>query len=172
MSRGKTITFFKMSGCGNDFILIDHRKKFLKDRELKRFAASICRHRLSVGGDGLILLEKAKKKDADFSWRLFNADGSEAEFSGNGGRCAARLAYLLKIAPARMAFETLAGLIQAKIHGENVTIQFPIPQNLGLGLKIPVDDKTYEGHFLNTGVPHLVYFVSDLERTEVVPLGR
>jgi diaminopimelate epimerase len=53
-----------------------------------------------------------------------------------------------------------------------VTIQFPIPQNLRLGLKIPVDDKTYEGHFLNTGVPHLVYFVSALEKTEVVPLGR
>jgi len=172
MSRGKTIPFFKMSGCGNDFILIDHRKKFLKDSILERFAASICRHRLSVGGDGLILLEKAKKKGVDFSWRLFNADGSEAEFSGNGGRCAARLAYLLKIAPARMAFETLAGLIRARIHGEDVTIQFPVPQNLRLGLKIPVDGKTYEGHFLNTGVPHLVYFVSDLEKAEVVPLGR
>jgi diaminopimelate epimerase len=172
MSRGKTVSIFKMSGCGNDFILIDHRKKFLKNGDLTRFAASICRHRLSVGGDGLILIEKAKKKGADFSWRLFNADGSEAEFSGNGGRCAARLAYLLKIAPAKMAFETLAGLIRAKVRGEDVTIQFPLPQNLRLGLKIPVDGKTYEGHFLNTGVPHLVYFVSDLEKAEVVPLGR
>jgi diaminopimelate epimerase len=172
MSRGKTIPIFKMSGCGNDFILIDHRKKFLKKVDLKRFAESVCRHRLSVGGDGLILLEKPKKKDADFSWRLFNADGSEAEFSGNGGRCAARLAYLLKIAPARMAFETLAGLIRADIRGENVTIQFPIPKDLRLGLKVPVDGKTYEGHFLNTGVPHLVYFVSDLEKAEVVSLGR
>lgn len=172
MSRGKAIPFYKMSGCGNDFILIDHRKKFLKDSILNRFAASICRHRLSVGGDGLILLEKSKKKGVNFIMRLFNADGSEAEFSGNGGRCAARLAYLLKIAPAKMAFETLAGLIRARIRGEDVTIQFPIPQNLRLGLKIPVDGKTYEGHFLNTGVPHLVYFVSDLEKTEVVPLGR
>jgi len=172
MSRGKTIPFFKMSGCGNDFILIDHRKKFLEDSELKRFAASICRHRFSIGGDGLILLEKTKGKDADFSWRLFNADGSEAEFSGNGGRCAARLAYLLKIAPARMTFETLAGLIRAEVQGENVTIQFPTPRDLRLGLKIPVDGETYEGHFLNTGVPHLVYFVSDLEKAEVVPLGR
>ncbi len=172
MSRGKTITFFKMSGCGNDFILLDHRKKFLKDSELKRFASKVCTHRLSIGGDGLILLETAKGSEADFSWRLFNADGSEAEFSGNGGRCAARLAYLLKIAPAHMTFETLAGLIQAKVHGENVTIQFPKPQDLRLGLKIPVDGETYEGHFLNTGVPHLVYFVSELEKAEVVPLGR
>lgn len=172
MSRGKTIAFYKMSGCGNDFILLDHRKKFLSDRELKRFASRICTHRLSIGGDGLILLEKAKRKDVDFSWRLFNADGSEAEFSGNGGRCAAKLAYLLKIAPARMAFETLAGLIHAQVHGENVTIQFPAPRDLRVGLKIPVNDKTYEGHFLNTGVPHLVYFVSDLEKAEVVPLGR
>jgi diaminopimelate epimerase len=172
MSRGKAIGFYKMSGCGNDFILLDHRKKFLADGELKQFASKICAHRLSVGGDGLILLEKAKGSTADFSWRLFNADGSEAEFSGNGGRCAARLAYLLKIAPARMTFETLAGLIKARVHKENVTIQFPRPQDLRLGLKIPVDGKTYEGHFLNTGVPHLVYIVSDLEKAAVIPLGR
>jgi len=172
MSRGKTITFFKMSGCGNDFILLDHRKKFLADAELKKFASKICSHRLSVGGDGLILLESAKSGDADFSWRLFNADGSEAEFSGNGGRCAARLAYLLKIAPAQMTFETLAGRIKAQIHGENITIQFPKPNDLRLGLKIPVDGETYEGHFLNTGVPHLVYILSDLEKAAVLPLGR
>lgn len=172
MSRVRTITFFKMSGCGNDFILLDHRKKFLKDSELKRFASKVCTHRLSIGGDGLILLETPKGSEADFSWRLFNADGSQAEFSGNGGRCAARLAYFLKIAPAQMAFETLAGLIRAQVCGENVTIQFPAPQGLRLGLKIPVDGETYEGHFLNTGVPHLVYFVSDLEKAEVIPLGR
>ncbi|HEY5595212.1 MAG TPA: diaminopimelate epimerase, partial [Nitrospiria bacterium] len=112
----KKILFFKMSGSGNDFILIDNRRGILKNfksRKLNRFAAAVCTHRMSVGGDGLILIERAANpRGAHFRWRLFNADGTEAELSGNGGRCAARFAYLNKIAPARMVFETLAGPIR------------------------------------------------------------
>lgn len=170
------IPFWKMSGSGNDFILIDNRRgalKKLKGRKLNRFAADICTHRLSVGGDGLILIERsARPREAHFRWRLFNADGTEAELSGNGGRCAARFAYLRKIAPAKMVFETLAGPIRAEIHGTNVKIQMPKPQALQLDVKIPVQDKTYVGHFLNTGVPHTVLFVEDPAAAEVVELGR
>ncbi len=165
-----------MSGSGNDFILIDNRRGLLrnfKGRQINRFAAAVCAHRMSVGGDGLILIEPAKNpKQAHFRWRLFNADGTEAELSGNGGRCAARFAYLKKIAPAKMVFETLAGPIRAEIKGTNVKIQMPAPQALQLNVKIPVGDKTYVGHFLNTGVPHTVLFVDDPASVEVVPLGR
>jgi len=172
----KKIPFYKMSGSGNDFILIDNRRgalKAFKGRQLNRFAAAVCTHRLSVGGDGLILIERAENpKKAHFRWRLFNADGTEAELSGNGGRCAARFAYLKKIAPARMVFETLAGPIRAEIRGKNVKIQMPTPLGLQLDIKIPVGDKTYVGHFLNTGVPHTVLFVDDPASVEVVPLGR
>jgi diaminopimelate epimerase len=172
----KKIPFYKMSGSGNDFILIDNRRGLLKNfkgRQINRFAAAVCAHRMSVGGDGLILIERAEyPREAHFRWRLFNADGTEAELSGNGGRCAARFAYLKKIAPARMVFETLAGPIRAEIKGTNVKIQMPAPQALQLNVKIPVGDKTYVGHFLNTGVPHTVLFVDDPASVEVVPLGR
>ena len=165
-----------MSGSGNDFILIDNRRGVLKDfkgRRLNRLAAAICTHRLSIGGDGLILIEPARNpKAAHFRWRLFNADGTEAELSGNGGRCAARFAYLKKIAPAKMVFETLAGPIRAEIKGANVKIQMPAPKSLQLDIKIPVRDKTYVGHFLNTGVPHTVLFVDDPASVSVVELGR
>src|SRR5919108_5066989 len=106
------IRFMKLSGSGNDFILVDNRERVI-DGRAGALAAKVCRHRMSVGGDGLILIERSRR--ADFKWRLFNADGSEAEFSGNGARCAARFAYLKRIAPHRMQFETLAGLIEAEV---------------------------------------------------------
>jgi diaminopimelate epimerase len=71
-----------------------------------------------------------------------------------------------------MVFETLAGPIRAEIKGTNVKIQMPAPKALQLDVKIPVGDKTYVGHFLNTGVPHTVLFVDDPASVEVVPLGR
>jgi diaminopimelate epimerase len=83
------IPFMKMSGSGNDFILIDYREPFLKEERLKDFVQKTCRRRFSAGADGLILIERSKK--ADFKWRFYNADGSEAEMCGNGGRCAAVL---------------------------------------------------------------------------------
>ena len=172
----KKIPFYKMSGSGNDFILIDNRRGALdrfKGGRLNRFAAAVCTHRLSVGGDGLILIERPDHpRSANFRFRLFNADGTEAELSGNGGRCAARFAHLLRIAPARMVFETPAGLIRAETKGANVKIQMPLPHSLRRDIAIPVEGKTYTGHFINTGVPHVVLFVDNPAEVDVVGLGR
>ena len=162
-----------MSGGGNDFILIDNRRKVLKGRQINKLAAAACNHHLSVGGDGLILIEPPRnRRKAQFSWRLFNADGTEAEFSGNGGRCAARFAYLRKIAPAQMVFETLTGPIHAKVTGPDVKIQMPIPHSLRTDIEIPVGGTAYTGLFLNTGVPHVVLFVKDIAEVDVIGLGR
>jgi diaminopimelate epimerase len=132
---------------------------------------------MSVGGDGLILIERSRK--ADFRWRLFNADGSEAEFSGNGARCAARFAYLKKIAPKRMTFETLAGLIEADMvtaapggKPEAVKVRFPDPKGLRLNLNVAVNGATRQAHFLDTGVPHCVYLVDDPDKVDIVGIGR
>lgn len=171
----KKITFYKMSGSGNDFILIDNRRGQLKGDSPGKLAAAICRHRLSVGADGLILLEKARARSAHFRWRLFNADGTEAEMSGNGARCAARLAYILKIAPKKMAFESLAGLVRAEMTGrrnDRVKIEMPGPKDLKLDMKLPFADETRLGHFINSGVPHFLYRVDDVEGADVVGLGR
>jgi len=170
----KPIPFMKLSGSGNDFILIDNRKGAVAARRASTLAAKVCTHRLSVGGDGVILIEPSSR--ADFRWRLFNADGSEAEFSGNGARCAARFAYLKRIAPKRMRFETLAGLIEAEIvqagSGQAVKVRFPNPRSLRLNLKIALAGEERTAHFLDTGVPHCVYMVDDPDSMDIVGLGR
>ncbi len=171
------IPFMKLSGSGNDFILVDNRKKVVDPRRAGALAAKVCAHRMSVGGDGLILIEPSKR--ADFRWRLFNADGSEAEFSGNGARCAARFAFLKRIAPRKMRFETLAGMIEAEMVAaapgrkpEAVKVRFPDPQGLRLNLRVPIEGTEREAHFLDSGVPHCVYLVDDPDQVNVVEIGR
>ena len=172
------IPFYKMSGSGNDFILIDNRRNILKNHRLSQLAKATCQHHLSIGGDGLIILESTKTRKVHFRWRLFNADGSEAEMSGNGGRCAARLAYLLGMAPQKMAFETLAGIVQAEVlesgkrKGAGVKIEMPPPKDLQLDIKISVNGVTHIGHFINTGVPHTVLFVENIKAVDVIGIGK
>ena len=103
----KTIPFFKMSGSGNDFIIIDNREAVVPEAHLQPLIIGACRRKLSVGADGLILIEPSDS--ADFRWRFFNADGSLPDMCGNGARCAARFALIHGIADRQMAFETLAG---------------------------------------------------------------
>ena len=85
------ITFFKMSGSGNDFIIVDNREKTVKDNDLSGLIQRICRRKISVGADGFILIEPSDK--ADFKWRFFNSDGSKAEMCGNGIRCFSKYVY-------------------------------------------------------------------------------
>lgn len=170
MARKKRIPFIKMSGSGNDFIIIDNRRGVITGMSPSRLAARICTPRLSVGGDGLILIERSR--NANVRWRLFNADGSKAAFSGNGARCAARCASLKKIAPPQMTCETPAGLIRAEVRGDVVTVGFPPPTRLQINLAVPLDDRTVHGHFIEAGVPHFVTFVDALEEVDIVALGR
>ena len=176
----KPIPFMKLSGSGNDFILIDNRKRVVDPKRAAALSAKVCAHRMSVGGDGLILIEPSRR--ADFRWRLFNADGSEAEFSGNGARCAARFAYLKRIAPKHMQFETLAGLIEADMVAsqtkrgakpvyDQVKVRFPDPKGLRLHLHVDVNGTERDAHFIDTGVPHCVYVVPDPDTVDIVGLA-
>jgi len=90
------IAFEKMSGAGNDFVIIDNRTLKIPPADQPGLARKICRRMFSVGADGLIFIEESTT--ADFSWNFYNADGSVAEMCGNGSRCAARFAYRHKIA--------------------------------------------------------------------------
>lgn len=164
------IPFMKMSGSGNDFILIDHREPFLKEDGLKDFIRKVCRRRISVGADGIILIERSQK--ADFKWRFYNADGSEAEMCGNGGRCAARFACLKGIAGPSLKFETLAGILSAQVNGERVRLEMTNPFGLKLDQSIVIDGEEKILSSINTGVPHAVLFVEDLEGLELLRLGR
>jgi diaminopimelate epimerase len=164
------IPFIKMSGSGNDFILIDHRELFLKEDRLKELIRKVCRRRVSVGADGLILIERSEK--ADFKWRFYNADGGEAEMCGNGGRCAARFAYLKGIAGPSLKFETLAGILSAQVDGKRVKLEMTKPFGLKLDETIVIDGEKQIFSSINTGVPHAVLFVEDLEGVGIVPIGR
>jgi diaminopimelate epimerase len=164
------IPFMKMSGSGNDFILIDHREPYLKENGLKDLVRKVCQRRFSVGADGLILIERSKK--ADFKWRFYNADGSEPEMCGNGGRCAARFAYLKGIADPSLKFETLAGILSAQVDGKRVKLEMTKPFGLKLDETILIDGDEKIFSCLNTGVPHAVLFVENLEGLDILPIGR
>jgi diaminopimelate epimerase len=167
----QSIPFYKMSGSGNDFIIIDQRAPLLVPAlPAAQFVAKVCRRRMSVGADGVIFIEKSET--ADFRWRFFNSDGSPAEMCGNGARCAARFAVLAGIAGERLAFETDVGLIQAHVEGEQVRIQMSAPHDLVLNDSVSVAGYPLPISRVNTGVPHVVMEVKDLARANVKTVGR
>jgi diaminopimelate epimerase len=159
----------KMSGSGNDFILVDNRAKAVADDQMVPLTRSLCRRMVSVGADGMIFIESSE--GYDFKWRFFNADGSEAEMCGNGGRCAARFAMLKGMAGSAMTFETLAGPIQAWVDGAVVKLQLTRPRDQHLGGQIQVEKKPVNFDFINTGVPHTVIWVEDNNPVDVTRLG-
>ena len=164
------LNFYKMSGSGNDFIIIDNRNKVVKDADLTQFIASVCRRKMSVGGDGFILVENSD--DVDFEWRFYNSDGSVAEMCGNGARCVARFAYVNKIAGAQMSFKTQAGIIHAQVNNDRVKIKMPDPTDFKKDEGLKLKDGALSISSIHTGVPHVVIVVDDIENAAVVELGR
>jgi len=164
------IKFTKMTGSGNDFILIDIMSQKLPANDLSALTRKICHRSLSLGADGAIFLERSEK--ADFKWRFYNSDGSEAEMCGNGSRCAARFAFINKIAGSSVTFETKAGIIKAEVNGSEVKTELTKPKNLKKDIHVNVFGNDMSVQFINTGVPHAVIFVDDIEKCEVEKIGR
>lgn len=163
------LAFSKMSGGGNDFVVVDNRQGRIGDAvELTR---RICTRALSVGADGLILIEHSAR--ATFRMRYYNADGSWGAFCGNGTRCAARFAFLNVIAGRHMTIETDAGIVAADIgDGSSVLITMPAPQSFRAQRPLRVGDKTVQGSSILVGVPHYVLFLREgLWQQNIVPLG-
>lgn len=164
------IPFSKISGSGNDFIIIDNRQEVVKKADLTSFIVSICRRRMSVGSDGFILVEDSAK--ADFKWHFYNSDGSRAEMCGNGARCVSRFAFVEGIAGHEMTFESDAGIVSAAVTGEKVKIGLPDPSQLQMDETIKTTQGKISFCSINTGVPHAVIMVADLEGIDVVKLGK
>jgi diaminopimelate epimerase len=163
------INFFKMSGSGNDFIIVDNREGIVKNNDLSDFIARICRRKMSVGADGFILIEPSK--NADFKWQFFNSDGSNAEMCGNGARCAARFAYLNGIAGQKLSFETDAGVVSGQVKGDRVKLKMPDPVDLNLDYNIELKTGPVTVSSVNTGVPHVVVMNESIENIDVFNLG-
>lgn len=166
------VPFIKMSGAGNDFIVIDHRVALIPVTEQPEFVKQVCRRMFSVGADGLILIENSDV--ADFRWRFYNGDGSVAEMCGNGARCAARFAYHRGVAGSRMSFETLAGVIEAEICGDDDTVRLRMtkPHDFRTGLSVILDGQDKPLSFVNSGVPHAVLFMKEDEDVPVREWGK
>ncbi len=164
----KTIPFSKMVASGNDFLVIDNRRKIVRDPI--GFAKRICAPHTGVGADGVLLFEDSKK--ADFKMRIINSDGSEAEACGNGFRCIARFANEKLRYPSRFQFESVSGLIEARIQGKRVRVRLVTPKDFRERAEIDVLGHRLHYSFINTGVPHAVIFVEGLAKIDVEGLGR
>ena len=162
--RQNMLRFTKMSGAGNDFVVIDNRPGdiHLTSDQITR----ICDRHRGIGADGILLLEESQNS-ADFRMRYFNSDGGEAEMCGNGARCFARFAHKVAGAPGRISFETPAGVIGAELHDELVTLQMSKPTDLRLNISLRLAGKTKTAHFINSGVPHVVVPVSQIDDVDV-----
>jgi len=165
------IHFYKMTGAGNDFILIDNRKGLINADHCQDFVRNVCRRKLSVGADGVVLIEN--DSEVDFRWRFYNSDASEAEMCGNAARCAPRFVYLTGIVEKpRMAFRTLAGIIHAELLDKSVKVQMTSPHGLSMDLKVEAEGRTFDLDFINTGVPHAVCFMGNEQELESVDVQR
>jgi diaminopimelate epimerase len=164
----KKISFHKLVGTGNDFLVIDNRKQIVTDPA--SFSVKNCARHTGVGADGVILLEKSTS--ADIMMRIFNADGSEAEMCGNGMRCAAWAATKILKMKKELKFETLAGINETNVTDTSVRVKLPDPIDFRDYAPIEVKDGIFYFYFLNTGVPHCVIFEENLDTFPVAAIGK
>ena len=139
----------KLTGAGNDFILIDNRKGDLP-LPVSELAQRLCHRRKSIGADGLLLMEPSRK--AHFKILYYNSDGSHAALCLNGARCAARFAFQKVIASRKMKIETEAGVYGAEILAQDVRLTFP-PYPVRIR---EVDVRQGPAWLVDVGVPHLI----------------
>ncbi|HUS86804.1 MAG TPA: diaminopimelate epimerase [Bacteroidales bacterium] len=155
-----TINFNKYHGAGNDFIIIDNRKmEFIPgDSDL---ISRMCNRHLGIGADGLILIHDHPKYD--FEMKYFNSDGRESTMCGNGGRCAVDFSEKMGIAGKESLFLASDGLHKALITGSSISISLK-------DVLPPV--KVKGSYFLNTGSPHCIVAVPDVEKVDIVTAGK
>lgn len=154
------LEFYKYQGTGNDFIMVDNRSKTFPKNKTD-IIAKLCNRNFGIGADGLILLEE--DTDTDFKMVYYNSDGNESTMCGNGGRCIVAFAHKLGLFETNTTFIAIDGLHHASITNDIVSLQM-----------IDVDDvKIFDNYvFTNTGSPHHVQLVNELNGYDVFSNGR
>lgn len=154
------IQFYKYQGTGNDFVMIDNRQEMFPKDDVA-LIEKICDRRFGIGADGLILLENDSA--TDFKMVYYNSDGNQSSMCGNGGRCLAAFAKKLGMINNEAVFIATDGLHKVTIF-EN--------HNVSLQMKDVDEVKIEKGYvFLNTGSPHHVLMVDELEHFDVKTHG-
>jgi diaminopimelate epimerase len=161
------VPILKMSGAGNDFIVLDPEGASLVGADLAGWARGVCRRGVSVGADGVLVVGPAGTGRA--SVRFLNPDGSGA-FCGNGSRCAARFAALRGMTGPSLVLETVSGDVPAEVAGEEVRITVPAPEDRG-PLVFEKGGEPIEGRLVLAGVPHFVVFVADVRAAPLASWG-
>jgi len=170
-TRRWPLPFIKYSGAGNDFIILDAR-----DGEPVgdpgSLAKALCRRGRSIGADGLIVIEQADDSDTLARMRLWNADGSDAEISGNGARCVARFLVDGGADPAAVRFATDVGPVTAQVDGDICRLQLPIRARVYPNRRLRVEGRDLTGSYVEVGVPFFVCFHENPDELAVRFLGR
>ncbi len=159
------IDFMKMHGSGNDFVVIDNRAGVLDEVDLSTFSELVSRRAMSIGADGVVLIEDPIDPETDFRWRYFNADGSEGEMCGNGAMCGARFAELIGAANPDMAFSTMSGVVRAQVQGVTGQVALTMPDTGAVEAprSVAVGEAVFELIPIEVGVPHCVLYVDDAD---------
>lgn len=146
--KNDTLTFYKMQGAGNDFVVLDNQNQSLSLNRIIELTPRLCDRKFGVGADGVLVLQPAD--GADYAMIYRNADGSDAGMCGNGGRCIARFAVERGF-PDNHAFKVHDKIYHAEVQGENVSLAFPMSSKAH---NLKVDGKNIIQ--LYTGTEHIV----------------
>ena len=185
----ETVRFTKMHGAGNDYIYVNTLLYKIEDPVKAAIQWSV--PHTGIGSDGLVLIDEAKIPEADFSMRIFNADGSEAMMCGNASRCIGKYLYEKGLTDkTQIRLLTLSGIKILNLHldatgktVESVTVDMlePVTKNkaqlstddgsMTEGL-VEADDKEFRGTFVSMGNPHFVIFVDDISEIDVARYGK
>jgi len=171
--RPHSLSFTKLHGNGNDFILVDEmNREQVVEGEKRRFAIALCHRHFGIGADGVLFLTNSSR--ADLGMRLIQPDGSEAEMCGNGIRCLAKYAWDTGYVGEFFDVETLAGIIPVQVRDRDGSFWAKVNMGVplfdrssipacGQGELISEDIEGYKVSAVNTGVPHAVVFVEDMD---------
>lgn len=195
----RSVKFTKMHGAGNDYIYVDTQKYDIPDPSKASIVWS--KYHTGIGSDGLVLIGKPYgEADADFSMRIFNADGSEAMMCGNASRCIGKYLYEKGLTDkTSIRLQTLSGVKTLRLHlsnedadhiynvdaahptklVESVTVDMlqpsfhnPAQYDETAGDTLTADFRTFRGTFVSMGNPHFVCFVDDIDSLDIARYGR
>ena len=172
----QTVHFIKMHGAGNDYIFVDTSRYPIEHPEEVAIAWS--RYHFGIGSDGLVLIGRPETPDADFTMRIFNADGSEGLMCGNACRCIGKYVYERGLTDKRhIRLLTASGIkmLDLKVNNdgtvESVTVDMSAPVLEDEHLFLPEGEPLPEGVFVSLGNPHYVIFVDDIDAVDVTREG-